>query len=738
MQQPKEILACIFVRNSRNGKANEFEYYKVISSTSNGQSYQTFVQKCIGLYGCSTEELVQIGCKEVTLETSVLEKVINSYTKKDEKVDDSVSKKDEKVQESGNETDEKVKDRGSTKDEKVENCDSTKDEKEKNSASTNDGKINDSGSTKDEKIKDIDSKKDEIHNFFDMIPYKFESTSQEAIKTLNTLYDWLEKGYTGILPMRSIGPLQWTKSKYNKHENREYNYKKACDRAEILWHLLDNEKVDEKLEAKFSEHIVYPYKFSKDNDKILVSNSERQDLPPKPLLKTPEGIIEAKQLALILSHTEYSTITLEEPDHGMHPHMIKKLRDLILRRISGKTVLIITHNPSLIDKWAMSRTFVSSKSIRNETICHSICKVPKKYYKLCESDHSEEMKNLLFSSRILFVEGKTDKIIVEAIIRLLIHDDKIKKHRRISTEQKHFLLATDIRELAGCKKGPQKKRFCEEMEKEIYLLYDEDAKDKKIVDTKKTTIDKDTKMKTSNEDTKKKTSNEDAKRNTSKKDAKTKLSNENPRRKTLNEDAKKKTRNEDAKKNNGNESTFYWKNGDLEQRFIDILDDCNETTVVNVINEIFRMFCEEKKDEYNSIDNYLTYRKQIEEFELRIQAFKTPTGNDQTCATAELKNLEKEKNNVQKKIICIKETIKDIVKTRIILNADYEYIETIAEALIHHSKEIPEFIDFCSNNSLKSKHNEPEVNEVYNIAMQTLQSKEEDSISYMITGRTQE
>lgn len=403
----------------------------------------------------------------------------------------------------------------------------------------------------------IDNKKDEIHNFFNMIPNDVKSTSKEAMTTMNTLYDWLERGYVGILPMRSIGPLQWTKSKYNKHANREHNYKKASDRAEILLHLLDNEKVDRKQEAKFSEHIVYPYQFSKDNEKILVSNCERQDLPPKPLLKTPEGIIEAKQLTLILSHTEYSTITLEEPDHGMHPHMIKKLRDLILRRISGKTVLIITHNPSLIDKWAMSRTFVSSKSIRKGTICHSICNVPKKFYKLCESDHSEEMKNLLFSSRILFVEGKTDKIIVEAIIRLLINDDNIQKHRRISTEQKHFLLATDIRELAGCTKGPQKKKFCEEMKKEMYILYDEDAKDKSNKGTKMTTFSTDAKNKTSNVDTKKKTngegtknktSNENTKRNASKKDVKTETSLRDPERKTLNEDVKKITRDEDAKK----------------------------------------------------------------------------------------------------------------------------------------------------------------------------------------------
>ncbi|CAC5363041.1 unnamed protein product [Mytilus coruscus] len=147
-----------------------------------------------------------------------------------------------------------------------------------------------------------------------MIPKEFESTSKEALKTMNTLYDWLERGYVGILPMRSNGPLQWTKSRCNKQKHKRRNYKKACKRAEILLHLLDDEMVDEKQEINFSEHIVYPYQFKKLNGKMSLSNSDRLDLPTKPLLKTPEGILEAKQLTLILSHKEFLTITFEEPD----------------------------------------------------------------------------------------------------------------------------------------------------------------------------------------------------------------------------------------------------------------------------------------------------------------------------------------------------------------------------------------------------------------------------------------
>ncbi|CAC5363037.1 unnamed protein product [Mytilus coruscus] len=582
MQQPKEILSCIFVKTSRNEKANEFEYYKVISANSNGSSFQTFIQRFFGRYGCSTEYFEENtqGCKEVTLEASLIEK---------------------------------VKDSG---------------------------------------------KKDEIHNFFNIITNNFEYTS-EAVKTMNTLYNWLEKGYISILPMRSIGPLQWTRSDRYRRKNRDNIYKNACERAEILLHLLDNEKVDRKQEAKFSEHIVYPYKFSNLNGNISVSNSDTQDLPPKPLYKTPEGVLEAKQLTLILSHKEFSTISFEEPDRGMHPHMIKKMRDLILRQIIGKTVLIITHNPSLIDKWAMSRTFVSSKSILNETICHSIRKVPKEYVKLCECGKSEEMKNLLFSSRILFVEGKTDKIIVEAIFSLLIHDDKIQEDKRISTEQKHFLLATDIRELLGANNGNRMKKLCKQMKKEIYLLYDADMKRK---------------INQSNEE-------------------------------------------EDV------EYTFYWKNGALEQRFVDILDNCNDAKVIDAVTEIFRKKTEKDKE---SIEKYLDYQKELKKLKVTTRDTDTEIAeNKETNASAELENNDKEKTELERKIRKVETTIKDIVK-RFIPLAKFTEIEIIAAAMIHHSKEVEKFINFCAKKNLKRKHNETLIPDVANTSMQTLQSNEDE------------
>ncbi|VDH99870.1 Hypothetical predicted protein [Mytilus galloprovincialis] len=500
-----------------------------------------------------------------------------------------------------------------------------------------------------------------IHDFYKIITSDFESSttgsSDLAETNMNALYDWLEKGYVGILPMRSIGPLQWSKSKLNKHKSRDKNYTNADCRAEILLHLLNNDLVDKIQEKVFHDQIVYPYEFIKLKRKIEVSNAERKYQSPKRLLKTPEGILEAKQLTLVLAHKEFSTITIEEPDRGMHPHMIKKMRDLILRRITGKTVLIITHNPSLIDRWAMSRTFVSSKSILNETICHSICKVPLGYDKLCKPEQIQEMINLLFSSRILFVEGKTDKIIVEAIFCLLIHDDKIYEDKGISTNQKHFLLATDIRELSGSGNGHKIKKFCKKMKKEIYILFDSDVKESKCV------------------------------------------------------------ADEDEDDCTG-ECIFYWKNGDLEQRFFDILDNCQDGSAMNAVIKIFRMDLQEGDEQYDSIINYLRYRREIKKLDEILEKCNT-------SSSIEIEKIKKNKNEIHTEMKKSKKVIKKRLKKKI-PDADSEDIEIIAREMIYKSKEVEHFIAFLQSKSSeknrKRKLSQTDIPKIDTFSKQSLQN----------------
>ncbi|XP_063419693.1 uncharacterized protein LOC134704841 [Mytilus trossulus] len=264
-----------------------------------------------------------------------------------------------------------------------------------------------------ESIKDV-MREDNHATYYESIQSLFDEIKQNAISDENicnqdkvgNLFKSLEDGYVSVLPMRSIGPLQWTRSEKNCHSERENNYTIACQRAEIINNLIDSDKTDPHLLNEYHELLVAPYSFQKEGSDVFMHNNDGATTIKKPLLKTPEGIIEAEQLILLLSQSNLFTITLEEPDRGMHPQMITKMRDWVLKKVKNKTILVISHNPSILDHAVLDRTYIFSKSIQRGCISHSVLKFPDRYRKY---GRIEEMKNLLFCERVLFVEGFTDK-----------------------------------------------------------------------------------------------------------------------------------------------------------------------------------------------------------------------------------------------------------------------------------------------------------------------------------------
>ncbi|CAG2248903.1 unnamed protein product [Mytilus edulis] len=80
---------------------------------------------------------------------------------------------------------------------------------------------------------------------------------------VDNLFKSLEDGYVSVLPMRSIGPLQWTRSEKNCHSERKNNYTIACQRAEIINNLLDSDKTDTHLLNEYHKLLVAPYRFQK-------------------------------------------------------------------------------------------------------------------------------------------------------------------------------------------------------------------------------------------------------------------------------------------------------------------------------------------------------------------------------------------------------------------------------------------------------------------------------------------
>ena len=273
--------------------------------------------------------------------------------------------------------------------------------------------------------------------------------SQKDIVCENILGE-MSKYFIMVFPVRGIGCLQWSKSKKITGDKRQDNYKEASSRAEILNSYLEGKEtdVDEKEVTRIFQTITYPsiYKFcSTEKGIIIAPRRYKIDHKNIPVLKCPEGVIEAMQMAIILANKKYTTVTIEDPDRGMHPQMIRKLLDLVLKSIKNKTIIIVSHNPSMVSKWTLTgddgtanshknafygRTFYCREVRKDQNVTyHTVSAFPGEYSKLAVR---EEYKAMLFATKIIFVEGETDKIVLWNLLCGLLEDEHtpntIKQH----------------------------------------------------------------------------------------------------------------------------------------------------------------------------------------------------------------------------------------------------------------------------------------------------------------------
>lgn len=291
---------------------------------------------------------------------------------------------------------------------------------------------------------------------------------ESSSKLLDEVLEVIEKRYVSTTPMRSINPVQWSRSRQRSSEE-SLNCKEAEEKAEILQTLLNNGKeVDCKRADEIFEEITRPlvYKFSKTKSNIIIEHTN--DNPPEtkrvPLLKTPEGIIEAQQLALLLAHKEFKTLCFEEPDRGMHPKMIEQLLQTLTEE-TGKTILVVTHSPYFINHITAELTHVCVRRRDDDSVksVHSVQRFLENA-KACKITDTDELKKIVFSSQILCVEGKTDKIFVQAIF------EHMKKTMGMKSIPAHQIIVMNSNTLFQAVQS-----ICESLNVKCVVLLDRDA-----------------------------------------------------------------------------------------------------------------------------------------------------------------------------------------------------------------------------------------------------------------------
>ena len=198
---------------------------------------------------------------------------------------------------------------------------------------------------------------------------KLEESKVETILAL------LDKYIVLTFSLRSIGPLQWSKSENIKSNKMEANYKTASNRDEIITYFLDNPhefnlKLHDSIFQNLTGNSKLTFKFRESKsenldsiDRCIHVTSTDARLPggQYALLKTPEGILEAKYFSIIMSNNTFKTIILEEPDHGMHPQMVERMLVLIQRE-KEKCVILSTHNTGFVNFMTIPQLIICRKT----------------------------------------------------------------------------------------------------------------------------------------------------------------------------------------------------------------------------------------------------------------------------------------------------------------------------------------------------------------------------------------
>lgn len=333
---------------------------------------------------------------------------------------------------------------------------------------------------------------------FSQIIASEESTLEQRLKLL-------ENYVVMTFPLRSIGPLQWSKSDKIAADQRGNNYSQASQRAEIITYFLKNEKYEfdiDKEKAYFRGLTGHDIEFELAEDKkhITVKSTET-NLPGDEyaLLKTPEGILEAKHFSVLMSSKQFLTLILEEPDRGMHPQMINRMLSIIGKEKKNKKIVLTTHNPCFIRSTEISRLTVFKRiktgdngKDQTETLSGlKICMIAKpqsgmKRLRILTQDH---LSDLIFAKRVLFCEGDSEFLFLTALkehimtpskgilkVLKLIHEGATDKQLDAHTEKlQNSILSLQISTMKGWHNASLMQQVSNVLKLDHAFLFDKDV-----------------------------------------------------------------------------------------------------------------------------------------------------------------------------------------------------------------------------------------------------------------------
>lgn len=146
---------------------------------------------------------------------------------------------------------------------------------------------------------------------------------------------------------------------------------------------------------------------------------------PVTIERTASGLYEILFLLTTIIGESGKILLLDEPELHLHPTMQKRILNLLSESVTrGRNqILLITHSPYLISATDINATWRFTMT-EHGTKVHNLGRVlseleSQEQKKLAMKLSNPDIRSLLFSRGVIFVEGPSDKIVVEQIDRYL-------------------------------------------------------------------------------------------------------------------------------------------------------------------------------------------------------------------------------------------------------------------------------------------------------------------------------
>lgn len=150
-----------------------------------------------------------------------------------------------------------------------------------------------------------------------------------------------------------------------------------------------------------------------------------KDNYPFTIEQTASGLYEILLLLTTIIGESEKILLLDEPELHLHPTMQKRILDLLSESvIEGRNqILLVTHSPYLISAADINATWRFAMT-EHGTEVHNLGRVlselgSQEQEKLAVKLSDPDVRSLLFSRGVIFVEGLSDKIVIEQIDRYL-------------------------------------------------------------------------------------------------------------------------------------------------------------------------------------------------------------------------------------------------------------------------------------------------------------------------------